>query len=119
VSVDTEAASAAAAGVAGVAQTLYGWTFAPSWTHALVTNPRLGQTRDRCTRRMFLGEVTGVRGANVGSREMTATAAVGPQCWAMRGVSVIGSRLKSTKLPELYRIVPADSLPRPPPPPVM
>jgi len=31
----------------------------------------------------------------------TATAAVGPQCWAMRGVSVIGSRLKSTKLPEL------------------
>jgi len=91
----------------------------PSWTHALVTNPRRGQTRDRCTRRMFLGEVTGVRGANVGSREMTATAAVGPQCWAMRGVSVIGSRLKSTKLPELYRIVPADSLPRPPPPPVM
>jgi len=46
----------------------------------------------------------------------TATAAVGPQCWAMRGVSVIGSRLKSTKLPELYRIIPADSLPRPPPP---
>jgi len=27
----------------------------------------------------------------------TATAAVGPQCWAMRGISVIGSRLKSTK----------------------
>jgi len=84
----------------------------PSWTHAPVTNPRLGQTRDRCTRR----EVAGVRGANVGSRETTATAAVGPQCWAMRDDSVIGSRLKSTKLPELYRIVPADSLPRPPPP---
>ena len=50
-------------------------------------------------------------------RETTATAAVGTQCWAMRGVSVIGSRLKSTKLPELYQIVPADSLPRPPPPP--
>ena len=28
----------------------------------------------------------------------------------MRGVSVIGSRLKSTKLPELYHIVPADSI---------
>jgi len=43
-------------------------------------------------------------------RETTATAAVGTQCWAMRGVSVIGSRLKSTKLPELYHIVPADSI---------
>ena len=49
----------------------------------------------------------------------TATAAVSPQCWAMRGVCVIGSRLKFTKLPEPYRIVPADSLPRPPPPPDM
>jgi len=51
----------------------------------------------------------------------TAAAAVGLLCWAnilypMRGVCVIGSRLKSTQLPELYRIVPADSLPRPPPP---
>jgi len=46
----------------------------------------------------------------------TATAAVDPQCWATRGVSVIGSRLKSTKLPQLCRTVPADSLPRPPPP---
>ena len=91
----------------------------PSRTHAAVTNPRLGQTRDRCTRRLFSGEVARVRGANVGSHETTATAAVGPQCWAMRRVSVIGSRLKSTKLPELYHIVPAVSLPRPPPPPVM
>jgi len=70
-------------------------------------------------RQLFSGEVAGVRRANVVSRETTATAAVGPQCWAMRGVSIIGSRLKSTKLPNLYRIVPADSLPRPPPPPVM
>jgi len=52
-----------------------------------------------------------------GHVETTPTAAVGPQCWAMRDVSVIGSRLKSTKLPELYRIVPVDSRPRPPPPP--
>jgi len=29
---------------------------------------------------LFSGEVAGVRGANVGSRETTATAAVGPQC---------------------------------------
>jgi len=29
-------------------------------------------------------------------------------------VSVTGSRLKSTKLPELYHIVPADSVPTPP-----
>ena len=64
-----------------------------SWTHAPVTNPRLGQTRERCMRRLLLGEVAGVRGANVGSREMTATAAVGPQCWAMQDVSIIGSRL--------------------------
>jgi len=49
----------------------------------------------------------------------TETAAVGPQSWTMRDVSVIGSQLKSTKLPKLYRIVPDDSLPRPPPPPVM
>ena len=96
------------------------WTFVPfQETHDPVNNPRLGQTRDRCTRRLFAGEVAGVRGANVGSRETTETAAVGPQCWAMQSVSVIGSRLKSTKLPELYRVVPADSLPRPPPPPVM
>ena len=87
----------------------------PSRTHDPVTNPRLGQTIDR----LFSGEVARVSGANVGSRETTATAAVGPQCWAMRGVCVIGSRLKSTKLPELYHIVPADSLPRPLPPPVM
>jgi len=86
--------------------------FPPSQTHALVTNPRLGQTRDRCTRWLFSGEVVGVQGANVGSRETTASAAVGPQCWAMRGVSVIGSQLKSTKLPVSH--VPVDSLPRPP-----
>ena len=82
------------------------WKFAPFL--APVTNPCLGQTSDRCTQRLFSGEVAGVRGANVRLREMTATAAVGPQCWAMRDVSVIGSWLKSTKLPELYRIVPAD-----------
>ena len=52
----------------------------PSRTHAALTNPRLEQTRDRCTRRLFSGEVAGVRGANVGSRETTATATVGPQC---------------------------------------
>ena len=72
-------------------------------------------TVGRRRRRLFSGEVAGVRGANVGSRETTATAAESPQCWAMGGASVIDSRLKSTKLP-VYRIVPADSLPRPPPP---
>ena len=45
----------------------------------------------------------------------TATAAVGPQYWAKQGVCVTGIWLKSTKLLQLYRIVPADSLPRPPP----
>ena len=81
-----------------------------------ITNPRLGQTRDRCTQSLFLGEVAGVRGANVGSREETATAAVGTQCWATQGVCVFGRRLKSTKLLKLYRIIPAYSQPRPPPP---
>ena len=55
--------------------------------------------------------LTGGRGLRT-----TPTAAGDPQCWATRGVSVIGSRLKCTKLPQLYRTVPADSLPRPPPP---
>ena len=96
----------------------------PPRTHAPVTNPRPGQTRDRCMRRLFGGK--GQMSGHVmltGGRNLstTVTAAVGPQCWVnirypMRGVSVIGSRLKSTKLPELYRFVPADSLPRPPPP---
>jgi len=42
---------------------------------------------------------------------ITATAAVGPQCsvLAMRNVSVIGSQLKSTKLPSYISIIPADS----------
>ena len=79
------------------------WTFAPFPDTCPINNPRLGQTRDRCTRRLFSGEVAGVRGANVGSRETKATAAVGPQCWAMRDVSVTGSRLKSTKLPVSHR----------------
>jgi len=32
--------------------------------------PALGQTRDRCTRRLFWGEGAGVQGANVGSRDV-------------------------------------------------
>ena len=65
-------------------------TFPPPRTHAPVTNTRLGQTRDRCTRRLFSGERAGVRGANVGHVMLTggrglwttARAAVGLQCWA-------------------------------------
>jgi len=72
----------------------------PPRTHAPVTNPRPGQTRDRCMRRLFGGEGAGVRGANVGSRHARCL-----RYWQ-----------PATKLPELYRFVPADSLPRPPPP---
>ena len=42
----------------------------PSRIHAPATNPRLGQTRDKCTRLLFSGEGAGVRGANVGSRDV-------------------------------------------------
>jgi len=62
-------------------------------------------------------------GANVSSRDVNCRAWLmdnsnscsRPTVLSMQGVCVIGSQLKCTKLPELYRIVPADSLPRPPP----
>jgi len=74
---------------------------------------------DRCTRRLFSGEVAGVRGANVGSRDINWREwLIGSsrgcrrltQClpYTARDVSIIGSRLKSpTTLLELCRIVPA------------
>ena len=99
-------------------------TFAPFPDTPPVTSPRLGQTKERCMRRLFSWEGQ-VSGEQMSGHVMltvgcdlwtTATAAVGLQYWAKQGVCVTGSRLKSTKLLELYRIVPADSLPRPPPP---
>ena len=75
--------------------------------------------RDSC----FRGR-GGVRRANVGSRDggrgllAPAASAVGlPSVFHMPHAihdSVTGSQLKSTKLPELYHIVPADSVPTPP-----
>ena len=86
-----------------------------SRTHATVTNPRLGQTyaSDSCfwggvfARGQMSDHVMLTSGHGLW---MTATAAVGPQCWAMRDVSIIGSWLKSTKLPELWRGVGAPKI---------